>query len=208
MSFALVARRTLGRPLAAALLLAAGSAAANAQTFTFETVGNSYSYVGSTYAPFVFAGTAQVMADPGPYGTLDCATSGSYCLYNGNGDQNVDLARSDAAAFTFNSGYFTSWFGSTSATIAGFLGGTQVFSQTFALGSTAAFQSFGNAVVDLVQFRAANGNGAGYFLADDVTVGSAAVPPGPGTVAPEPASLALLGGGLVMLAGVARRRRA
>jgi hypothetical protein len=182
--------------LAAALAL---PAVAGAQTFTFENIGPTGTYATDAYAPFRFSGLAQVVQDGGTYGALGCAVSGSYCLYNGFGEQNVDLFRTDGATFTIGGGYFTSWFGSSTGTVVGMLGGAQVFSQSFALTSAATRQDFGDATVDLVQFRASGQSG--YFLVDDVTVNAGVV------ATPEPATFVLLGAGLAAL-GVVRRRRA
>lgn len=198
---------SLARGLLSLGVLALPAVASAQTTFDFDNVGTTFSYVGATYSPFVFGGTAQVVQDGGGYGVLGCATSGQYCLYNGNGSQNVTLARSDAGTFTLGSGYFTSWFGSTNGTVVGMLGGSQVFSQSFSLGSAASLVSFGNQTVDQVQFYAQNASGAaGYFLADDITVNAPVSGP-PTTTTPEPASIALFATGALAL-GIARRRRA
>ena len=188
-------RRTLVAAASLAATLAALPAAAGAQTFTFETVGPTGSYATNTYAPFVFTGLAQSVEDPGAYGALGCSVSGTFCLYNGFADQNVNLVRGDAGTFTIDGGYFMSWFGSSSATVTGLLAGGTVFSTTFALTNTATLQDFGGVLVDEVRFRS-----NGYFLADDITVNARAV------VTPEPATLALVAGGLAAVA-VARWRR-
>lgn len=189
--------RALRLAVALAAALPAAFPSAGAQTFTFESVGGTGTYVAGAYAPYVFQGTAQVVLDGGIYGALGCTSSGVYCLYNGNAAQDVNLVRNDGGAFRIGSGVFTSWFGSTSATISGLLGGAPVFSSTFALTNAATLHDFGDVVVDELRFR-----GNGYFLADDIVVSSVVT-----STAPEPGSIALLATGLAGVAAVVRRRR-
>ncbi|NOS81293.1 MAG: PEP-CTERM sorting domain-containing protein [Nitrospira sp.] len=126
-------------------------------------------------------------------------------IYN-PGVSQLTLTYDDGEQFTFEGLDLTSNVaGGTSYTIAGFLGGSGVFSETFSIDSinrfeTKLFSSLGLKLVDRVTITGTPGRGTTSFNIDNIRAGT-----GPGTCdrnlpscnVPEPGSIMLVGAGLV-----------
>ncbi len=128
-------------------------------------------------------------------------------LYN-PGVSQLTLTYDDGERFTFEGLDLSSNVaGGTSYTIAGFLGTSGVFSETFSINSinsfeTKLFSSLSLRLVDRVTITGTPGRGTTSFNVDNIRAGTIHDP----NVLPEPASILLLGAGL---AGIElwRRRR-
>jgi hypothetical protein len=211
--------RTLAA-LAAALVAPAG-ASLGAQTVHFgadaraafiaaagNPVTNTLDVPGPTYS-FGALGTGTVL------GLTVGGTSGTFIAATGRGTE----APAYSIAFTSQLGAFGADFRSLgdfgsipfpagSAQFQFFNGATSVatFLQNFGgSGATTFFGVTGLAAFDRVVVSANVSDG---FVTDDLVIGGLPSTPPPQAVVPEPGTWALLGTGLVGLAGVARRRRA
>ena len=125
------------------------------------------------------------------------------------------LTYDDGEQFTFEGLDLSSNVaGGTSYTIAGFLGGSGVFSETFSIDSvnsfeTKLFSSLGLKLVDRVTITGTPGRGTTSFNIDNIRAGT-----GPGTCdpnsscpsVPEPASILFLAAGLAGVEAWRRRR--
>lgn len=126
-------------------------------------------------------------------------TSGTNIAINRGGSGS---AITSASTFNFFAARITSSNPdlATSYLFEGWLGSTLLFSQLVASPSDRSLQTFNFVGVDRVELTRTVG--AGLFAFDDINV---SVPIG---VVPEPATTALIGGGMLALGMLARRRRA
>lgn len=135
-------------------------------------------------------------------GYMNGTTSGNCIAFNGFG---APSTVSSLTPFSFNGGWFTAAFtNGLSLSITAFNGATQLF-QSFLTLDTQTPQQL--AVlwdnVDRVEFASGTGTPGSQFVFDDFRFNNAPIP----SVVPEPASLVLLGSGLLGLAAVQYRRR-
>jgi hypothetical protein len=210
------------RRLLAALLLAATAPAPLLAQATWDDLpgGNFVS------SPLPYAGHNFYYGD-GAFGTGTAlqysslgaiCRSGSNCAYNGNGNTPIRieaLTTNAADAFTLDGWMRAGYPGQTAVAVdviaQGFVGSSAVpaFTMLLALSPNGfSAVSFTSMNINKLLLTPANGAGApadGYMLLDDVTFGRAAGTPA--TTTPEPATLGLLAGGLLGVAGIARRAR-
>lgn len=199
-------RHTLVRLTATALLGAIVSSSAFAQsTLNFGTAGgfgNLQCLSGTSTVNFAnyggFAFTGLRSAQPSQF-TGGCAATNSGLTAN------ASIMAIGGSAFTFQSARFADAFpsGATAITLSGFLGATQVFSNTVTLGSSVgAGLLFTNTSVGAIDRLTIMQTGNDPFLIDDFST-SAVV----STVTPEPSTWFLLAASLAILAPIAARRK-
>ena len=199
-------RFTLLGSAAVATLLASVPAIASAQALNFGTpggFGNLSCLDGTTainlasYSGFSFGGLR--ISQPSQF-TGKCAASNSGLTTN------ASITALGGGSFTFESARFADAFpsGSTAIMLRGFLGATQVFSNTLSLGSSVgAGTLFTNTTVGAITRLDIVQTGTDPFLLDDFATSSAVVV----TATPEPGTWALFAAGLALMIPLARCKR-
>ncbi len=192
--------------LFALLLLALMPAGAATIKFDDLTTPNvsvdtaNWGIVPATYAGYNWTGFEVIdgVTFQGVYGTLPFPSTPNAAYNGGNGNATVTM--SAASPFNLDGAYFSFWpnvgaYAANSVTVSGTLGGNPVGSPVVvSLGSGFSWVPLNLNGVDSVSFSSSQGK---YWLTDNITT-SAAVP--------EPASMLMLGGGLLALGIVGRRR--
>lgn len=199
------------RLLLATAALAASAAAAPravaAQPLTFETVATNAA--GFNSAPFTTLGgytfeNFGVLTSGSTFGTGANAASGTKFAYGFAGGASSFLYRTDRAFDLFDA--FLSFrtldgnVAPATVVVRGYRGAAEAYSRTLTLTNSAQRFTFNFAAVDEVEFEAAALSGArsAVLALDDVNA----------AVVPEPATVALVGLGGVLVLGAARRRAA
>ncbi|HZU43628.1 MAG TPA: PEP-CTERM sorting domain-containing protein [Terriglobales bacterium] len=166
------------------------------------------------------SGYAQIQTWNGSFEVInrDCCNGTQSGYWNNNISPNNELfdpfgapaqlgAKGDPT-FTLTS-FWTgaAWNDGENLSIIGLFNGTQLFSTNVTIGTqTPTFVSLNWSGINEVDFTPSGGTNHGYngsgehFIIDDLTIN------GSGGQVPEPASLFLLGSGLVTLGGIARKR--
>ena len=197
---------TMGAAAMMALLASAPATGFAQNTLNFGTPGGfgNLSCLDSgnpvnllSYGGFSFAGLR--IAQPSQF-TGKCAASNSGLTTS------ASVTAIGGSSFAFQSARFADAFpsGGTAVTLSGFLGGKQVFSNMLTLGSSVgAGTLFTNTSTGNIDRLDILQTGNDPFLLDDFTTnGSVSA-----TVAPEPASWAMLALGLGVMIPLARRKR-
>ncbi|AHG88558.1 PEP motif putative anchor domain protein [Gemmatirosa kalamazoonensis] len=184
--------------------------AASAQTIGFDDlVPTQFAAIPNGYHGFDWLNVYVLDTTNDPFGAV-AAASMPNVGFPGNGAPS-GFALASPGTFTLGSIAFIAWApfpgvppaGST--TVTGYNGAAQLFQMDVPLGASYATTVFNWTGIDRVTF---DQHGAGWYVADDVVIGRVGgPPPGPGTTAPEPASVALLGTGLAALGAWGRRSR-
>jgi hypothetical protein len=199
LAVARTSRRLLTLVAAAAL-----PAAAHAQVIDFDDIPTPGYQQLDTYHGFTWANMFVLRA--GTSFAPVAAASSPNVIFPGFGSLS-GFAPTAGGTFTLGSIDFTQWapFGGSpapSTTVTGLLAGVQLFQTTVALGPSYATTVFNWTGIDQVML---DQGGAGWFAADNVVTNIESS--GPVTSTPEPATYALVAGGLVAF-GIVRRRRA
>ncbi len=195
---------TLARPLTLAAALAVIAASAGAQVTTYASRAAWQSAVGSASTETFSMNRVDVPTAGGTYTLADLrlvfdANHGD--LYYGGGDMQADAHAPGGG----NPQFFRFEFAPTTgfaADFSGFDAPSTVFRLLIAGQEIALGQGFFGATATTA-FSSAEiriGSGASYFRADNVSLATQ-------NVIPEPSTYALLGAGLLVVGGVAARRR-
>lgn len=186
----------------AALSLVALPAVAAAQPITFDDLNaNGYTQL-TSYHNVDWSNT--FVLEAGTSFDPVAAASSPNVIFPGFGSLSGFMPTL-GGTFTLGSIDFVQWapFGGApapSTTVTGYLAGAQLYQTVVPLGATYATTLFNWSGIDQVTF---DQQGQGWYVADNVVLGNISV-----SATPEPATLALLGGGLLALGAVRRRNRA
>lgn len=203
--------------LLATLALMVAASSVQAQVITFDDIGINSSYVGFgniTYSGLSW-GTGWFAESNSQYstqyGNTYGAVSGEYAAFNGYGYLEVSVG---GGVFDFNGAYFTGWgsqdtaqsYTSSTITVEGYNSGSLVGNATMVLGATGYNWLQADLLgIDSLKFIASGSSQ--WWLMDDMTINVAASNTSNNSV-PEPASLALMGLGLIGMGFLGRKKKA
>ncbi len=200
-------------PLVAAVTLFSSMRISYATTLTFDDLTSALSAVPNGYNGLNFNNfDVNTLANERPSGYVNGTVSPSSVIFNAFGTTASFSGTSDL--FTLNSFYLTSAINDGLTVVAkGFLRGVVEDTETFDVSTFApTLEILEWTEVDTVTFvssggtpdptATASGYGGTQFLLDNVTINETV----PVTVTPEPSSFALLGTGILAMAGMMKRR--
>lgn len=201
-------------PLVAAVTLFSSMRISYATTLTFDDLTSALSAVPNGYNGLNFNNfDVNTLANERPSGYVNGTVSPSSVIFNGFGNPASFSATS--GTFTLNSFYLTSAINDGLTVVAtGLLGGVVEDTETFDVSTFGpTLETLGWTGLSAVSFVSSGGTpdptavASNYqagtqFVLDNVTINATV----PVTVTPEPSSFALLGTGILGIAGMMRRR--
>jgi hypothetical protein len=206
--------RSLAKPLAvlSIALVAPGAASAQPAVMTFTPIACATGYANPVASPYTEAGFTLTSSIDYQFGTLCADYVGSYAgpgMFIDYSGTTASLTKNGGGTFSIGGISLAHLYGGTwgdqSFTFIGNLYGDGTISQTFTIGAQAGPTVFTPYVFDATWTNLTSVTFASqdypYYQFTNILLDGA------GTTVPEPASMALLGTGLVGVFGAVRRRR-
>jgi hypothetical protein len=203
--------RFSGAALLVSLCLALTATTAQATVLTFDDLDPTYQLVPDGYGGLDWSNLRTLDGPANGAGYANGVVSLNNVAYNDMGDPASAFAATTDALFDFTGAYLTAaWRNGLQIDVTGFRGGSQAYFRTVTVDTgSPTFFLFDFTRIDTLQFESHDGTIAGFccddsgavidgtqFAMDDFTYET-----------PEPASLVLLGTGLLCILGAARRQK-